>query len=142
MSAPETRHSFSAEWVSACSTNTHSCRCHLMGLPEGPATEWLHIACSWRLDFWHKPCVMLFHCALHGHGHAAHEYHLTLYIIQHTHSMTLGDPSSMVRESSRMHIEGCSSARAQGQTPWAHAWRSLSLFCSEHDLLVVTCLLG
>lgn len=114
----------------------------LNGAALRPCTEWLHIACSWRLDYWHKPCVTLFHCALHGHGHAAREYPLTLHIIQHTHNAMLWDLSSMFKVSNRMHTGDCSSARAQGQTPWSHAWRSLPLLCSEHDLLVVTCLLG
>lgn len=60
---------------------------------------------------------MLFHCALRRHGHAAHEYHLTVHIIQHSHSAMLRDLSSMVKVSNRMHSEDCSSARAQGQSP-------------------------
>lgn len=107
-----------------------------------PCQEWLHIACSWSLDFWHKPRVMLFHCALHGHGHAAPKYQLTAHIIQHTHNTVLWDLSSMVKVSNRIHTEDCSLDRAQGQSHWAHAWHSLSLLCSENDLLVVTCLLG
>lgn len=89
--------------------------------------------------FLHKPCVMQFHSALHEHGHAAHEYHLTLHVIQHTHSATLRDLSSMFEVSNIMHTEDWSSARAHGQTPQAHAWHSLSFFCSGRDLLVVTC---
>lgn len=81
---------------------------------------------------------MLFHCALHGHGHAAREYHLTVHIIQHTHNTMLWDLASMVKVCNRMHSGDCSSARAQGQSCWAHAWHSLSFFCSENDPWVVT----